>query len=87
VTSKLSTAVGAAAAGVHPDKAAAAPIISHGTFLARDEIADAADPPGHVGMYLGQGMVIQAPQAGEDVEITPFKAYWRQDVVAMRRVV
>jgi cell wall-associated NlpC family hydrolase len=27
--------------------------------------------PGHVVMYLGGGQVIQAPQAGEDVQIDP----------------
>jgi cell wall-associated NlpC family hydrolase len=45
-----------------------------------------AEDPGHVGMYLGQGMVIQAPQTGEDIEVTPFKGYWQQNVVAVRRV-
>ena len=28
----------------------------------------------------------QAPQTGEDIEITPFKGYWQQNVVAVRRV-
>ena len=27
--------------------------------------------PGHVVMYLGGGLIIQAPQAGEDVQIDP----------------
>jgi cell wall-associated NlpC family hydrolase len=45
-----------------------------------------SEDPGHVGMYLGQGMVIQAPQTGEDIDITPFKSYWQQNVVAVRRV-
>jgi cell wall-associated NlpC family hydrolase len=46
-----------------------------------------AEDPGHVGMYVGQGLVIQAPQTGEDIEITPFKGYWQQNVVAVRRIV
>lgn len=46
-----------------------------------------AEDPGNVGMYVGQGLVIQAPQTGEDIEITPFKGYWQQNVVAVRRVV
>ncbi len=29
------------------------------------------DNPGHVVMYLGDGEVIQAPQAGENVQIDP----------------
>jgi hypothetical protein len=37
-------------------------------------------------MYIGSGLVIQAPQIGEDIEITPFKGYWQQNVVAVRRV-
>lgn len=35
-----------------------------------------AENPGHVGMYIGSGLVIQAPQTGEDIEITPFSGYW-----------
>ena len=45
-----------------------------------------AEDPGHVGIYIGSGLVIQAPQTGEDIEITPFKGYWQQNVVAVRRV-
>ena len=37
VTSQLSAALRAAAAGIHPDEAAAGLIISHGTFLHRDD--------------------------------------------------
>jgi len=37
VTSHLRAALRAAAAGIHPDEAAAGLIISHGTFLHRDD--------------------------------------------------
>jgi hypothetical protein len=37
VTSQLSAALRATAAGIHPDEAAAGLIISHGTFLHRDD--------------------------------------------------
>ena len=37
MTSRLSTALRAAAAGIHPDEAAAGLIISHGTFLHRED--------------------------------------------------
>ena len=37
MTSQLSTALRAAAAGTHPDEAAAGLIISHGTFLHRED--------------------------------------------------
>jgi hypothetical protein len=39
VTSQLSVALLAAAAGIHPDEAAAGLIISHGSFLTRDDFA------------------------------------------------
>ncbi|MGH3258379.1 MAG: hypothetical protein ACRDOU_23800 [Streptosporangiaceae bacterium] len=37
MTSQLSAALHAAAAGIHPDEAAAGLVISHGTFLQRDD--------------------------------------------------
>ena len=46
----------------------------------------AADP-GHVGMYIGSGLVIEAPQTGEPVMITPLAGYWQQNTVAIRRIV
>ena len=46
-----------------------------------------ATDPGHVGMYIGSGLVVQAPQVGENVEITPFSGYWQEDTVAIRRIV
>jgi cell wall-associated NlpC family hydrolase len=46
--------------------------------------------PGHVGMFIGtydgQGLVVQAPETGEDIEITPLAGYWAQQTVAIRRV-
>jgi cell wall-associated NlpC family hydrolase len=46
-----------------------------------------ATDPGHVGMYLGSGLVIEAPQTGEPVMITPLAGYWQQNTVAIRRIV
>ncbi|OIJ91642.1 C40 family peptidase [Streptomyces colonosanans] len=40
--------------------------------------------PDHVGMYLGEGLVIEAPRTGKPVRITPIKDW---DVLAARRVV
>jgi cell wall-associated NlpC family hydrolase len=49
-----------------------------------------AEQPGHVGMYIGtyhgQGLVVQAPETGQDIEITPLAGYWAQQTVAIRRV-
>lgn len=41
--------------------------------------------PGHVGMYIGDGLVVQAPQTGEDVQLNPVSA-WAAQIVAMRRI-
>jgi cell wall-associated NlpC family hydrolase len=46
-----------------------------------------ATDPGHVGMYIGDGLVIQAPQTGQDIMLTPLAGYWRQNTVAIRRPV
>ncbi|MBQ0855467.1 C40 family peptidase [Streptomyces sp. BH-SS-21] len=42
-----------------------------------------ADRPEHVGMYLGKGLVIEAPRTGKPVRITAVKDW---DVLAVRRV-
>ena len=46
-----------------------------------------ATNPGHVGMYLGEGLVVEAPETGLDIMITPLAGYWASNVVAMRRIV
>ncbi len=43
------------------------------------------DNPGHVGMYIGYGLIVQAPQTGESVQLSPLAA-WAPEIVAMRRV-
>ena len=40
--------------------------------------------PGHVGMYMGSGLVIEAPQTGEPIMITPLAGYWQQNTVVIR---
>jgi len=45
-----------------------------------------AEDPGHVGMYIGSGLVIQAPETGMDIMITPFAGYWQENLVAIRRI-
>ena len=42
--------------------------------------------PGHVAMYIGEGLVIDAPQTGYPVEVTGLAA-WAGLLVAVRRVV
>ena len=42
---------------------------------------------GHTGMDIGSGLVIEAPQSGEPVMITPLAGIWQQNTVAIRRIV
>lgn len=44
-----------------------------------------AGRPGHVGIYIGDGIVLHAPQAGQDVQLSPLSA-WASQIVAMRRI-
>jgi cell wall-associated NlpC family hydrolase len=42
--------------------------------------------PGHVGMYLGQGVIVEAPHTGTLVRLTTLAA-WSSAIVAARRIV
>ncbi|MEW2305374.1 C40 family peptidase [Streptomyces sp. NPDC006655] len=42
--------------------------------------------PEHVGMFIGQGLILQAPKTGDVVKISTL-ASWRADILAARRVV
>lgn len=44
-----------------------------------------AASPGHVGMYVGGGMLIQAPTTGQVVDLVPVSS-WQGQIVAMRHV-
>lgn len=43
------------------------------------------NPIGHVSMYIGNGMLVSAPQPGESVKIVPF-AYFRSDFTGATRL-
>ncbi|WP_369184130.1 C40 family peptidase [Streptomyces sp. Y1] len=44
--------------------------------------------PGHVGMYLGSNLVLDAPRTGKNIQITNFTGgYWDKQAVAFRRIV
>ncbi|MGW6752430.1 C40 family peptidase [Streptomyces sp. NPDC055817] len=45
-----------------------------------------AEVPEHVGMFIGEGLILQAPRTGDVVEISTL-ADWRPDVLAARRIV
>jgi cell wall-associated NlpC family hydrolase len=41
--------------------------------------------PGHVGLYIGDSVIVQAPQTGEDVQLSSLSS-WATAIVAMRRI-
>jgi cell wall-associated NlpC family hydrolase len=43
--------------------------------------------PGHVGLYLGAGLVVHAPHTGDTVKISALQPYWTSHWVTARRVV
>lgn len=45
-----------------------------------------AEVPEHVGMFIGEGLILQAPRTGDVVKISTL-ADWRPDVLAARRIV
>lgn len=45
------------------------------------------DLPGHVGMYIGDGLVIDAPHTGAVVHVSSYAQNWASQVVAIRRIV
>ncbi|MEO3750773.1 C40 family peptidase [Streptomyces sp. B6B3] len=45
-----------------------------------------ADAPNHVGMHIGQGLVVHAPESGDVVRVASLDS-WQPQIVAARRVV
>jgi cell wall-associated NlpC family hydrolase len=43
--------------------------------------------PGHVGLYLGSGKVIEAPETGKDIMIVPLNGYWTRHATALRHII
>ena len=43
--------------------------------------------PRHVGLYLGNGLVIDAPETGQATQITDLAPYWKYSATAIRRIV
>jgi cell wall-associated NlpC family hydrolase len=42
--------------------------------------------PGHVGMYIGNNLVIEAPKTGKPIMLTPLHGYWTANAVAIRHI-
>ncbi|AEM88727.1 C40 family peptidase [Streptomyces violaceusniger] len=47
---------------------------------------DGPKGPGHVGMYMGHGLIVHAPQTGDVVRVTKLAA-WKRGIVAARRLI
>lgn len=68
------------------------PVYDPSALLPGDLIfTEGSDPgpngaPGHVGMYIGDGLVIDAPYTRRDIQLTPL-ATWTPEIVAIRRIV
>jgi cell wall-associated NlpC family hydrolase len=43
--------------------------------------------PGHVGMYLGRGLLIEAPHTGAVVRISRYAGHWARELTAARRII
>lgn len=66
--------------------------VNEGRYVSRDELLPGdlvffgdSSSPHHVGMYIGDGMMIHAPQTGDVVKITSLSA--RSDYATARRIV
>jgi cell wall-associated NlpC family hydrolase len=46
-----------------------------------------AQAPGHVGIYIGDGYVIEAPHTGLDIMVDSDPSAWAPQVVAIRRII
>ncbi len=42
--------------------------------------------PGHVGIYLGGGLIIDAPHTGDVVRIGQLSPYWTSNLAGIRHV-
>lgn len=66
--------------------------VNEGRYVSRDELLPGdlvffgdSSSPHHVGMYIGDGMMIHAPQTGDVVKIASLSA--RSDYATARRIV
>ena len=72
---------------VHAGTAVADPVLLQpGDLILIPGSAGTMTAPRHVGMYLGQGLIIQAPQTGDIVKITKLSS-WLDRIAAIRRIV
>jgi peptidoglycan DL-endopeptidase CwlO len=42
--------------------------------------------PGHVGMYLGEGLVIAAPKTGDVIKVVPYDSFVARGIAALRHI-
>ena len=56
-----------------------------GDLIAIEGALGSATRAGHIGMYVGHGMVVEAPYTGAKVRLVPARSY--TDIVSIRRIV
>ena len=65
------------------------PVYSLGSLQAGDRCSwpghGTPQNPGHVGMYIGDGIIVQAPETGQNVQLSTLSS-WKSVIVAMRRI-
>jgi cell wall-associated NlpC family hydrolase len=85
------------AAGIHLPRVAAdqshegTPVYDHNQIRPGDLLFipgsdGTASRPGHVGMYIGQGLLVQAPHTGDVVKISKLSS-WLSELSSVRRIV
>ncbi|NMM32521.1 MAG: C40 family peptidase, partial [Phycicoccus sp.] len=42
--------------------------------------------PGHLGMFIGEGLVIHAPHTGDVVKVVTFKSFTAEGISALRHI-
>jgi cell wall-associated NlpC family hydrolase len=57
-----------------------------GDLLFLSGASGSPEDPGHVGLYIGNGLIVQAPETGQDVQISTLSS-WTSLIVAMRQIV
>ncbi|MBR7830767.1 C40 family peptidase [Actinospica sp. MGRD01-02] len=57
-------------------------------FTVGSEAGASPTNPGHVGIFLGENLVLDSPETGKNIELSEFNGgYWNTQAVAFRRIV
>jgi cell wall-associated NlpC family hydrolase len=57
-------------------------------FTVGSEVGASRSNPGHVGIFLGENLVLDSPETGKNIELSEFNGgYWNTQAVAFRRII